>query len=607
MAAFSANRPIYQQIEQEADLYEPAVYQLLSFYHALEAENEPLDGQFIPLTTVIPRAARDCKIFAIGLIPPSAIVTGEVLDRSASLEVLGGSLQEVVDANKDVGSSSTGDLPGETGGVSTSTPSPVGPTASDSDDFFTQYVVMCNRLGCQPEELARLIQTECDWREHAVGKDQNGKPIAKGLIQLVRETALGLGMTEEQYANFENLSRTEQLPWIEKFYKGRAKGRSAAELKSVVFGGFNNPDGSIYNGTATAPGFRQPERQRDAYLKNINLDGPPRKGYLTPEDLYRVVAKKQTDPKVLAGIQKAKASLGMGAEPSAVPQDARASKEWEERGKANANKFAKTAAQVANKDLNQTNLGQQFLAAQRSTIMLMRAALEQMAKTPPLRLLVNPQSFRVSSEKVISSGNWGRNGPIIEQWGDNQDKIEGSGKIAAYFSMDARNANGPGLTRTARQFSTSYQNLLSLFLLYRNNGGVWFPDPLVPGSARVKNLSLVGSVYLYYDDILYVGSFDSLSLSESDGMPFSLEYTFSFTVRAWYLLDHLDDPQYTYGRGAAPSLPTGTGGSPLSGGNNPQPSPEVPLPAPNVTSNSDPLHGLLTRQTIGDELEGIDD
>jgi hypothetical protein len=251
-------------------------------------------------------------------------------------------------------------------------------------------------------------------------------------------------------------------------------------------------------------------------------------------------------------------------------------------GSDNASKASKTASQVSNKDLNQTNLGKQFLAQQQATIKLMQAALTQMAQTPPLRLLVNPQSFRTSAEKIISDGNWGRNGPIIEHWGETQDKIEGSGKIAAFYSMDVNDANGPGLSRTARQFSVSYQNLLALWLIYKNNGGIWFPDPIVPTGSRAKNLSVVGSVYVYYDEILYIGSFDSFTLTESEMTPFTLEYSFSFTVRAWYLLDHVDDAQYMYGLPRSAALPTGAPTTnPLTGGNNPQPSPDVaPPPTP---------------------------
>jgi len=614
---FSKDQPISQQIEQTANFYQPSVYQLLSFYHALETESEPFDGQFLPLTTVRARSPEDVKVFAVGLIPPPASAgTHRLLDRSASLKALEGPYEKLIAENPDVGSSSRGDLPGETGGVPTSTPVPVGPTQTDDQDFYMQFVAMCNRLGCQPEEMARLIQSESSWRASAVARNKEGQPIAKGLIQFTRSTAYYYGMTQEQYDAFESTSRTDQLQWVEKYYKGRAKGRTAGQLKATVIGGFNNPEppsGSIYHSEATPPAFKSPEFQRRAYMLNSALDRPippstTKKGYITVDDLTRQVARHAPNAEVLAGIQKAKERLGMGANSPLRPEEEATPDNWVETGRDNANKASQTSAQVANKDLNQTNLGKAFMAAQEATIRLMEAAMDQMARTPPLRLLVNPQSFRVSAEKLISNGNWGRNGPIIEHWGENQDKIEGSGKIAAFYSMDALNANGPGLTRTARQFSVSYQNLLSLFLLYRNNGGVWFPDPLLPANARVKNLSVVGSVYLYYDEILYIGSFDSLNLTESEGAPFTLEYSFSFTVKGWYLLDHLDDPQYTYGRKVTPSLPTGTGGSPLTGGNNPQPSPTVRLPGATVVSENDPLRGILTDETGGDDpLAGLDE
>jgi hypothetical protein len=591
---------ISRQIEQSADLYQPAVYQLLSFFQALDTETEPLDDEFIPLTTVNLRPPSETKIFAVGLIPPPASsIPGRLLDRSASIRTLDSPYDVLIAENPDVGSSSRGDLPGQTGGVSTSTPAPAGPTQTDDEDFYMQYVVMCNRLGCQPEEMAKLIQSESSWRSSAIAKNKEHAPVAKGLIQFTKSTASYYKI--QNWDTFETTSRTEQLHSIEAYYKGRAKDKTAAQLKVTVLGGFNNPappSGSIYHSEATAPEFKNPSFQRKAYLLNAALDKPippstAPKGYITVDDLARQVNAQKVDPKVLAGIQRAKERLGMGSSSTAIPPDAPSTPQWTGGGAQNAGQSSQTSSQVANKDLNQTNLGKQYQAAQQSTIRLMQAAVDQIANTPPLRLLVNPQSFRVSAEKLISSGNWGRNGPIIEHWGENQDKIEGSGKIAAFYSMDANNSNGPGLTRTARQFSTSYQNLLSLFLLYKNNGGVWFPDPLLPGNSRVKNLSVVGSVYLYFDEILYIGSFDNLSLTESDSAPHTLDYSFSFTVRAWYLLDHLDDPQYTYGVNVTPSLATGTGGSPLSGGNNPQPSQAVALPP----KQADPFAA---------DLEGID-
>jgi len=557
---------ISRQIEKSADLYQPAVYQLLSFYHALDTQSEPLDGNFIPMTSVQARNEQRSQLFAIGLIPPSSSVSARLLDRSASVRALEGGNDTLIEEKPDVGSSSTGDLPGETGGIATSTTPPIGPTQSDNPDFWVQYVTMCNRLGCQPEELARVIQSESNFNPAAGAKNKAGVVTAKGLIQFVHGTAIGIGMTEDEYTNLQKMSAKDQLKWVERFYKNRSKGRNAFQLKAVTLGGYNNPDGSVYSSLATSPEFRQPDRQKQAYLRNAHLDlPPPPKGFITPEDLAARLAKKPLSAANRANIDRARTTLGMSTNYTPFQPDGASTPRWAKGGAANANKASKTSSLVANTSMNKSNLGKQFMAAQSAMINQMIKALETIANTPPLRMLVNPQSFRVSSEKLISDGNWGRSGPIIEHWGDNQDKIEGSGKIAAYYSMDGYNATGPGINRTARQFSTSYQNLLSLWLIYKNNGGVWIDDPIVP-VGKAKNLSVVGSVYIYYDSILYIGSFDSFSITESESQPYSVEYQFSFTVRSWFLLDHLDDSQYMYGKPTAtPAKPTtNTNSSPLS-------------------------------------------
>jgi hypothetical protein len=624
-----SKRSISQQIESAADYHPPAAYRLLNFYHSLEIEKEPLDGKFFPESRVPRRSPAETKIFAIGLVPP-AVSPGRLLDRSESVRAIQGSYADILANHPDASSSSTGDLPGETSGLPTSTPVPVGPKQTDSTDFFDQYVAMCNRLGCQPEELAKVIQSESGWDPTAKNS------IAKGLFQLVKTTACGaidkktgqrvggLGMSEEEYAQFEYSPAERQLFWMEKFFKGRAKGKTSGQLKRVAFGGFNNPDHSLWHGTAKAqaPDFKEyknAELQRNAYQKNKGVDkvpdregGPVPKGYITIADLEAAVAQHKLDPYVLDGIQKARARMGMGPQPPMpIVEDAYTANAWVGKGAKDANSASKTTAQLANKDLNTSELGKQLRSKQEAQIAATQEALDAMANTPPLRMMVNPQSFRVSSEKLISEGNWGRNGPIIEVWGDQQDKIEGSGKIAAFYSVDA-SSEAPSwqapLSRTARQFSASYQNFLSLFMLYKNNGGVWLPDYFSEGKSHAKNLSVVGSVYLYFDNILYIGSFDSLSVNETDTAPFTLEYSFSFTVRAWYLLDHFDDSQYTYGQPRRPSvLTTNTGGSPLQGGNNAQTSASVALPADTpprtLDPKDDPIYGLDGE--IDDNLEGI--
>ena len=600
MANENFSQLVSQQIEETADLYEPAVYDLLTFYSALQRQNDELTGQFLPLSSVTPKSPKDVKVFAVGIMPPSARVTARLLDRSATLNSIADGGAQDLDLS----------IPGLSG-ISGSGGIPTGPTSTTSTAFPEQFVVMCNRLQCMPEELAKVLSQESGMRASAVcyrdkdnkpcakGSSPDCHPVAKGLNQLTLATAKSLGMTEDEWNVLETKSEVEQLKWVEKFFaKKGATGKTAAELKAANFGGFNNKDGSIYHSDACKKGFANCEFQEKAYKQNISAD-KAKKGYITTDDL--AAGLRELSQGFQSAIDEARANLGMGSDTTPVEADSSQSKTWQTVGTVNRGEASKAASKTADKNLNYTEVGVAFLKAQAAMAQQLQSAIETMAGTPPLRLLVNPQSFKLTPEKIISEGNWGRNGPIIEHWGDNQDKLEVSGKIAAFYSMDASGqqlipikstsptpgspGNGPGLGRTARQFSQSYQNFLSLWLLYKNNGGVWLPDINDP-TGRQTNLSLLGSIYIYYDDTLYVGSFDSFNINEDETVPFSLSYDFSFTVRAWFLLDRVADPTLTYGapryfQSIDPAkAPTGSPTDPFTAANNEQPEPDVALPYP---------------------------
>jgi peptidoglycan L-alanyl-D-glutamate endopeptidase CwlK len=542
MVAERPSEKIYRQIEQSADFYQPAVYELLKFYHALELQDEPLDGQFIPLTTVQPWEQEKVLMFAVGLIPPSTNVTGRLLDRSASIGGLFGDAIVPADEAEAFGIEEVRQFSGPPYG-SIVEPSPREQRRSES------------RINSIHESV---------------------QPLARALIEAAAREGISLVVN----SGFRSIAEQDRL-----YAKGRTtKGGIVTGVKG---GGSWHNFGLAFDVAMVSPGPKPPKGTRS---------WPPGK------EEWRIIGgigeslgmkwggsfSNLWDPghfEYHPGITK-KQALEENKRP-AIPNVplpigdvAAPTPEWPSVGSSNAREASKTASQLASTTLSGEELGKQFQAQQQAMINQMVAAIDQMAKTPPLRLLVNPRSFRVAAEKLISDGNWGRNGPIIEHWGENQDQIEGSGKIAAFYSLDAYEGNSPGLSRTARQFSASYQNLLSLWLIYKNNGGIYFPDPMVPAGSRAKNLSVVGSVYFYYDGIMYIGSFDNFNLNETDTTPFSLEYTFTFTVRAWFILDHLDDPQYNYGtpQDITQTLPTGSDTPPLSGGNNEQISPEVALP-----------------------------
>ena len=613
------------QIETEAKLYEPATFEVLSFMSALELEPDPLSGQFVPITSITPVRADETQIFAVGIMPPSVGVTGRLVDRAASVRD-----GDATDANgnpiplADIESINTSkDRVDRTPGRS-ATPVVGEPTSNSKAahltgdrKFWAGLVLMCNRLGVHAEDLAMVIKSESEFKADAGSR--RGPDSAKGLIQITKDTALGRknsdkpGMfgrrgdpvAEARFQNILNQSRLQQLPDIESYYRGRIKGKTAREIKILTFGSFGNDDGTIYSTHAAEKGFRNPAKQRQNYNSNKShdLDGD---GAIHEDELLVKFNKRSTlTQSHQAAINRARRDIGMQSpEPEPITADSE-STDFAGDGAKNAQEHRRILAKTANTSLNQTGLGQAYGAAQAQQAAEMRTALENIASLKPLRLLVNPQSFRQSNEKIVTD-NWGRNGPITEHWGDNQDKIEGSGKIAAFYSLDAKgdptagsSGSSPGLGRIARQFSTSYQNLLSLWLIYKNNGGVWFPDATDSNSHGRNNLSVIGSVYLYFDGILYIGSFDSFNLSEAEDQPFTLEYSFAFTVRAQFLLDNLENQAGTYG---APALftPRRDETTPVQSSNVPTPvvggSASPPgadaVNTPSAVPGADPLAGL---------------
>ena len=213
------------------------------------------------------------------------------------------------------------------------------------------------------------------------------------------------------------------------------------------------------------------------------------------------------------------------------------------RGGADAAQQAAAKAYI--KSLSKQNFSQETANyLQQRTFADIKDAYTKMQQTPVLYLLINPTGFSVSHTKIVSDGNWGRNGAGvgIEHWGEGQPVIAAQGRIAGFYNTKQVTTTGKtqpqgGLSRATRQFSLSYQNFLSLFLLYRNNGYIWIEDVVDARSgatSKPNNLALVGSIALFYDKVIYFGSFNSFEITEEGESPFTLSYSFEFTVRQIY-------------------------------------------------------------------------
>jgi hypothetical protein len=574
----SSSNNIYQQIEGSADYYEPAIYELLSSYSALVTQPDELDRQFVPLTDVRPTNATQTLVFVVGVLPPSSNVTARLLSRNATIASQT-DLTAVIPGANNTGLSVT---PQSIANTSVGPPKYTKYSPSQISGLIYQVYMQTHNGQAPSQQLVWMLtaqslrETSGNWPDNNPGFLNSGKAHP----QKFAVKGGGNDASGGKYSLWDSYSTPQA--GTQNFIISAL--RTQAEVDAA-----NRGDVTAFVAALGSAGYYAPyidkngvhhdaEQAHQEYLNNF-------------QNLYNAAQRSAPDPSV----------IGVPANgPTPVGSDGLPSNNWKTSGSKNGSTANQNTAAIANTNanLNASAVGQKFLNAQVAMINATLAAIQQMQKTPPLKMLVNPQSFKLSAEKIISDGEWGRNGPIVEHWGENLDKLEASGKVAAFYSVDATGgSSGPGITRVARQYSQAYQNFLSLWLLYKNNGGVWLP-PYIPAngsnSSQVSNLSVVGSIYLYYDNILYIGSFDSFNLTESETAPYTLEYNFSFTVRATFLLDNTDDltlglsslrqSQLNPLQGLPSPIMTSTtpGGTALAPNVNPQPAGSV-SPPPGLT------------------------
>jgi hypothetical protein len=576
------------------------IYQKLGFFSSLEL-NDDQNLDFIPIS----QTKSNTKLFVVGIIPPSTTITGRLLDRSASISSVLGAPTQNLDgngsgsqaANAGLGGIVTASgyqlrqgsgslnqkIPYPSGGVNINGAtakktylSPAQVYSALSDAFRKQFHREGTPTELQIYTAQCLRETEGSVYNNNFGFMSASNSPPTGWNYFLGPPEPPMFPNGRYYRSYDTVSAGASA-FLARVSRGNSQqaaqdGDVLGYLTSLAQSGYYEASVDVYyHGTGASPknglfpydlgqvskamkrygldlddGSNLPShtpdccafKETNAHYQNRVAPGSTtnRGSGLTTNNKYRFMAGSRYDDKCQL--------TGVGA------QDQNGTnKGWFDQGSANASSAAKDASSTVNlEDLNKSQLGQKFQRAQLNEILATQIALDTIKNTPPLQLLVNPQSFKLSSEKIISDGGFTREGPILEHWGEQQDKLEASGKLAAFMAIDANppaekspTGGGPGLTRVARNYSASYQNFLSLYLLYRNNGGLY-----VKGLENnlLTRLSLVGSIYIYYDSVLYIGSFDSFSITETDSNPYSLEYSFQFTVRASFMMDSPTEDTY---------------------------------------------------------------
>jgi len=184
-----------------------------------------------------------------------------------------------------------------------------------NNDFWIKFIEMCKRLQVKPQELASVLRNESRFDPQAVNyvtdpktnkhkinpnrplnDRHHGKiPQAKGLNQLIKSTAKSLGMTDEEWENYDLESAEDQLKWVEKYFeRNPIKGLSRGDIYVKNFGGYHNKQNGImyasqkYMNAHSEINWQNQQNQNKAYEQNKALD-KDNKGYITVTDLKKTV------------------------------------------------------------------------------------------------------------------------------------------------------------------------------------------------------------------------------------------------------------------------------------------------------------------------------
>lgn len=486
-------------------------------------------------------ARKNFKPFIVGVIPPDIPVNfvpfkktlTTVANVQGSLVPQGGSA-----------------IPNGTGGPGGSTRQTLG------DQFWINYVYMCNRLKIDPSEVAKVWFQESGFNPNQIAV-RNGAPVAKGLNQITRGTGAAVGLSSSDWDSYDQLSGAQQLPYIETFMKktGQTNGKTASQIYATNFGGFNLPNfGPCYMSRSTyaaLPADQQAQINQIcgnrlsfmflAYDQNSGLEKG--RGVVGAQEVASNVTGLTLPADIRNNISNAQQSVAAGAPeitgdalvapPATVVAD---------NDDPNPLGIMINGSTQAESDPSGDRIGKlveydptRLATAKRQTDAL-QAQIAVLQAVPGLLLMVNPSDFTRSFEPSVDNTVKGRYGNIVHVWLERPTVISMSGVTAGQYVVDG-DGNG-GITGELRTYSASYLNLLSLLSVYKTNGIIY------SGPEADLGIAMLGySVFIYFDNFIYVGSFDSFEITDTDQKPHNMAYSCRFNVR--YYFDAGNDGRFT--------------------------------------------------------------
>ena len=397
------------------------------------------------------------------------------------------------------------------------------------DEFFVELQAAAGRINCNPDDLLALFCIEPVANGQVCSSTALNKSSgARGLCQWLGTKANfdACKMTKEQWQNMQNIGPMQQLKFTENYFlAGNSGGKYPYKSFDQVYFRVFDPN-HAFPDPATLP----PDKVLHAAGSRAAIDNSGyanKDGHINPITVGNVRNTTKT-VKNSANYIKLKNQSDAAIKRSNGPKPADIT---------NADKGSDTDRGLmsygnsAAKDIIGDMMGRRIeVASERRQIIANYQTIELQRQinivksTPPLIFLINPSDFKRGYEQNIDDSVKGRYGHIVHRWLEKPMTISCSGVTAGQYIVDAEGSGG--LTNFYRVFSISYQNLLSIMGMYKNNGIIFAGSESDPG---IPILAM--SLFIYYDSHIYIGSFDSMSVDDKADKPFNLSYDFKFTAR----------------------------------------------------------------------------
>ncbi len=383
--------------------------------------------------------------------------------------------------------------------------------------FYQQLQTVANNIGARPEDLMAVMMKESGMNPAATNGDP---PVARGLIQWQQNGAMASGMTASYYQNnLSSSTASQQLPYVQNYYAG--KGVSSYPTA-----------GSLYLANA-APAYMSQAGNSNFVLYpagsggatgNPSLAGS--KGYVTVGDLDNAMNDVKQTTAYQQQIAAYTAATGQQIPDPTIP-DPNATPPTTTSIMSNGTvTTADTADPLSDQLGRNIRISDTRAAVVQKQTNDLNYQIQLIQSTPALVMLINPSEFTRSYEHTVDPVK-SRSGFVINMWLERPPSISCKGTTAGQYFF--RSDGSGGLTNFNRVQSISYKNLMSLVSIYRNNGYTYMNPAISADNAGVPLVPV--SCFIYYDNHLYIGSFDEFTVTDDGNKPFTLSYNWKFTVR----------------------------------------------------------------------------